>query len=98
MLKNYTNQTVIWKAVDNIKDNGAKTYKPTALIPCRMDYGHKLVRDKNGNETVSTAAIVTNAPVNVGDAIELNKRNHDVIASNPIAGLNGKTHHYEIYI
>jgi len=93
MISSYLNQSLTWKHAGTPNEYNESTYT-TTTIKGRKENGVKLVRNKQGEETVSTACVFTTSAVSVDDLID-DRLVIDVL-SNPT--LNGTNLFYEVYL
>lgn len=72
----------------------------TANVPCRISYGNRLVRNREGEQVVSVAMVETRHPVEVGDIITLEGQEQGltVIQMFRIDDLGGRESHREVYL
>ena len=69
MLDDYLNQSLEWKHVTSINEYNEPTYT-TATIKGRKETGHKLIRNVQGQEVVSSAWFSTESAVCNNDLID----------------------------
>jgi len=69
MISAYANQTAIWRKVTSINEYNEPTYA-TSNIKCRKETGFKMIRNAQGQETVSSATVFTEAAVEVNDLLD----------------------------
>lgn len=93
MIENYLNQSATWKHVATTNEYNEHTYAADATIKCRREMGFKLVRNKQGQEVVSSACYFTKSAVTVDDLLD----GELVIAANGEVGLSGNIEFYECY-
>lgn len=93
MLDMYANQSLAWKHVTGVSDTNEPTYEEKT-IKGRKETGFKFVRNAQGEEVVSSAFVMTEAPVKVNDLIDGSL----VIAVNDSPGLDGMPLFYEVYL
>lgn len=93
MIKAYTNQTLILKKPTSVNEYNEATYSSTS-IKGRLENGYKLIRNKQGEETVSSARVFTKTLVQVDDMIN----DMLVISSEPLTDIDGKTGFYTVYL
>lgn len=67
-------------------------------LRCRIEPGNRLLRDRDGNETVASAKMFCfpEATIGVIDTVAWNGRTFDVINVMDEAGPNGRIHHKEV--
>lgn len=72
----------------------------TANVPCRISWGNRLVRNREGEQVVSVAMVETRHPVEVGDIITLEGQEQGltVIQMFAITDLGGREKHREVYV
>jgi hypothetical protein len=93
MISAYTNQSLTWKHVSSINEYNEPTYA-TSIIKGRKETGFKMIRDAQGQETVSSAQVFTKSAVAVNDKID----DKLVIAVDSQITLNGSISFYEVYL
>ena len=93
MISTYTNQSLTWQSVSSINQYNEATYT-TTTIKGRKETGFKMVRNAQGQETVSSATVFTASPVLVNDLID----GQLVIAVNSEITLGGGVGFYEVYL
>jgi len=79
---------------------GVPTGVTTENVPCRVNWGNRLVRNRDGEQVVSVAMVETRHPVVVGDIITLEgeEQGLTVIQMIRIDGLGGRESHREVYL
>ena len=92
-LDNYFNQSLTWKHVASINDSNEPTYI-TSTIKGRKETGNNLVRNAQGQEVVSSAAIFTGSAIANNDKID----GRLVISVDAMINLNGTIKFYEVYL
>lgn len=93
MIEAYANQTLILKKPASVNEYNEATYSSTS-IKGRLENGYKLIRNKQGEETVSSARVFTKTLVQVDDMIN----DMLVISSEPLTDIDGKTGFYTVYL
>lgn len=93
MISAYTNQSLTWKHVSSINEYNEPTYA-TSTIKGRKETGFKMIRDAQGQETVSSAQVFTKSAVVVNDKID----DKLVIAVDSQITLGGSVSFYEVYL
>lgn len=93
MIEFYANQTLEHKAVTGINEYNEPTYS-TSNIKGRKEPGNKLIRNNEGEEVVSSALVLTETEVSVGDKID----GRLVLKVDEAAGLDGTIEFYEVYL
>ena len=93
MINNYTNQTLTLKRPSTPNEYNESTYTSTK-IKGRLENGYKLIRNKQGEETVSSARVFTKTLVQVDDMIN----DMLVISPEPLTDIDGKTGFYTVYL
>ena len=93
MISAYTNQSLTWKHVSSINEYNEPTYT-TSTIKGRKETGFKMIRDAQGQETVSSATVFTKSAVTVNDLID----GKLVIAVDSQITLGGSVLFYEVYL
>ena len=89
----YLNQSMTWKHISSINKYNEPTYT-TSTIKGRKETGHKLVRNSQGEEVVSTACVFTLSAIEKCDLID----DEIVISVESNVELNGTTKFYEVYL
>jgi len=97
MIKNYLNQTAIWKRVVGQNMYGEPETEEQE-IKVRWEGKRRLVRDKEGQEVVSEARVFCIEQVKPGDLLEYNDREWSVISVSTVPGLDGEVNHYEVAV
>ena len=69
MLDRYANQSLTWKHFTAIDAYNEATYSSTT-IKGRKETGFKLIRNSQGQETVSSAQVFTESAIEVNDLID----------------------------
>jgi hypothetical protein len=77
----------------SVNEYNEATYK-TATIKGRKETGHKLIRNKEGQEIVSTACVFTQSTISENDLID----GRPVISVEEQIGLGGVVEGYEVYL
>lgn len=93
MIEAYANQTLILKKPASVNEYNEATYT-SASIKGRLENGYKLIRNKQGEETVSSARVFTKTLVQVDDLIN----DMLVISAEPLTDLDGSTGFYTVYL
>jgi hypothetical protein len=93
MINDYANQSMTLKTAGTPNEYNEPTYA-TSTIKGRKEHGIKLVRNAQGEETVSSAVVFTASVVSVNDLID----DAIVIDSQPMPNLDGTTQFYEVYL
>lgn len=93
VLGNYANQSLTWKHVTSINSFNEPTYS-TSTIKGRLETGHKLIRNRQGQETVSSARVFTESAVVVNDLID----NRQVVSVESAINLGGTVGYYTVYL
>ena len=92
MIENYLNQSAAWQHIATTNEYNEHTFT-TTTIKCRKEMGFKLVRNKQGQEVVSSACYFTRSAVAIDDLLD----GELVIAANSEVDLNGAVEFYECY-
>jgi hypothetical protein len=93
MISNYANQSLEWKQAGTPNAYNEPTY--TTLTICgRKETGHKLVRNKKGEEVVSSARVFTESAVECGDLID----DRLAISVEVSIGIDGKEKYRTVYL
>lgn len=93
MIEAYTNQTLILKKPASVNEYNEATYTSTK-IKGRKEDGYKLIRNKYGEEVVSSARVFTKSLVETDDLID----DRLVISSEPLSDIDGATGFYTVYL
>jgi hypothetical protein len=93
MINNYTNQTLTLKRPSTPNEYNESTYTSTK-IKGRKEDGYKLIRNKYGEEVVSSARVFTKTSVETDDLID----DRLVISSEPLSDIDGATGFYTVYL
>lgn len=93
MIKTYMNQSLTWKHVTGNNGYNEPSYA-TSTIKGRIEQGHKLIRNKQGQETVATARVFTMSAVEVNDKID----DRLVISVESAVGLSGNIEYYTVFL
>jgi len=93
MIKAYLNQNLSWKHAGTLNEYNEPTYT-TTTIKGRKETGHKLVRNKQGQEVVSSAWVVTQSAIAPNDKIDGSL----VISVEEAVQMDGTTKFYEGYL
>ena len=93
MLSGYANQSLSWGARGTPSEYNESTFT-TTTIKGRMETGYKRITNSQGVEVVSSARVMTETRVQVGDRID----GSTVIAVNTQFGLDGTAEFYEVYL
>ena len=94
MIRDYLNQTAIWKRVVGQNMYGEPETEEKE-IRVRWEGKRRLVRDNKGREVVSEARVFCVEPVKPGDLLEYAGREWPVIAVSTVPGLDGIDNHRE---
>ena len=97
MIRDYLNQTAIWKRVVGQNMYGEPETEEKE-IRVRWEGKRRLVRDNEGREVVSEARVFCVEPVKPGDILEHGGREWPVIAVSTVPGLDGKESHREVAV
>jgi len=92
-LDNYFNQSLTWKHVASTNDYNEPIYT-TFTIKGRKETGNILVRNAQGQEVVSSAAIFTGSAIANNDLID----GQLVVSVDAMINLNGTIKFYEVYL
>ena len=93
MLTEYANQSMTLKQPGTPDQYNEVTYASSTIYG-RKEHSNRLVRNSQGEEVTSSAFVVTETEVTVGDLID----NRAVIVSEPAPDLDGDTLFYEVYL
>lgn len=94
MLGNYANQSLTLIHYASINQYNEGTSPTTTTIKGRKETGNNLVRNKEGQEVVSTACVFTDSVITEGDLID----NDLVTAVNPAIDLSGQIRFYKAWL
>lgn len=97
MIRDYLNQTAIWKRVVGQNMYGEPETEEKE-IRVRWEGKRRLVRDNEGQEVVSEARVFCTDPVQPGDFLEYAGKEWPVIAVSTVPGLDGKESHREVAV
>lgn len=100
MIDGYAGSRAGWRWRVGINREGTPIYEPAPPeepeeIRARVEYGRRLVRDADGEETLSETVCLTSAPVEPGDLIIYGGREWPVLAVQMVFGLGGGELHRE---
>ena len=93
MLSEYANQSLTLKQPGEPNEYNEPVYTSSTIYG-RKEHSTKLVRTNEGEEVTSSAFVVTETEVTVGDLID----DRVVIVSEPAPDLDGNTVFYEVYL
>ena len=93
MIAEYLNQNLSWGHAGTPNEYNESTYT-TTTIKGRKQTGFKLVRDSAGAQVVSSAMVMTETTISIGDLIDTD----EVIAVNPAIDLDGATQWNEVWL
>jgi len=68
MIDSYCNQSITLKTPSSMNKYTEPTYS-TSTIQCRFEYNRKIIRNREGKEVVSEAAIYTESEIKPDDLI-----------------------------
>jgi hypothetical protein len=81
---------------------GNRPLRITPDVPCRVDYGNRLIRTATGEQVASRASVITCYPVKVGALLTLPgedpERPLTVLEVRIVSGLGGAEDHREVYL
>ena len=69
MLAEYLNQSLTWKHIASVNEYNESTYTSTT-IKGRKETGHKLVKNAQGEDAVSSARVFTESAIVIDDLID----------------------------
>ena len=93
MLSGYANQSLSWGSRGTPNEYNESTFS-TVTIKGRMETGYKRILNSQGVEVVSSARVMTESHILVGDKID----GSTVIAVNTMFGMEGTVEFYECYL
>ena len=96
MIGSYLNQTAVWHSKTGSDPYEGDTYGPDALIKVRWEGNRKLVRNAQGEETVSEALVITKAAVQADDVLTFDGRDWTAISVLVATNLDGSESHREV--
>lgn len=97
MIRNYLNQTVLWKQM--ISEDGYPPQPgPGVPINVRWEGKRRLVRNLQGQEVVSEARVFCTEQVGPGDVLEYGGRDWPVITISEAVGLDGRLGFREVAV
>ena len=95
MIDLYTRDEIPWQQCTGKRDDGMALYAPQTVITGFFEYQRKLIRNAQGEQTVSEALLMTKTPVNAGDLLTWDGRDWLVHIAKPIKNFVGKVLFYE---
>lgn len=95
MIREYLNQTAMWKQVTGKNEWGEAT-TITQTIKIRWEGKRRIVRNKQGVETVSEASFFCLDDVQPGDIIEYGGKEWPVITVSEIVDIDGNLVYKEV--
>ena len=93
MIELYMNQSLTWKHSVSVNEYNESTFS-TSTIKGRKETGHKIVRDKHGEEVVSSARVFTQSLVVCDDFID----DELVLSVESGIDLDGSVGYYTVYL
>ncbi len=97
MIRDYLNQTAVWKYVVGQNMYGEPETEEKE-IKVRWEGKRRLVRNNEGREVVSEARVFCVEPVKPGDILEHGGREWPIIAVSTVPGLDGSESHREVAV
>ena len=95
MIRDYLNQTAVWKSVIGQNMYGEPETEEKE-IRVRWEGKRRLVRDNEGREVVSEARVFCVEPVQPGDILQYAGHDWPVIAVSETPDLDGQVHFREV--
>ena len=93
MIDAYMNQSLAWKSVTSINEYNEPVYT-TTTIKGRKETGHKLIRNNQGQEVISSARVFTKSVISNNDLID----GQQVISVESAVGLDGTVKFYTVHL
>ncbi|KRQ86051.1 hypothetical protein ABG79_02183 [Caloramator mitchellensis] len=88
-MKEYFNQKVKWYKKTGNNAYGQPIYAPAVEIPCRYEERMKLIRDKQGKESVSQGTFYLIEKVGLDDKLEYEGKQFNVMNYSDTVNLDG---------
>ncbi|NPV30481.1 MAG: hypothetical protein HPY58_12705 [Firmicutes bacterium] len=98
MIRNYLNQTAVWKRVVSYDGYPPVPEEPGTVIRVRWEAKRRLVRDRQGQEVVSEAQVYCVEPVQPGDVLNYAGRDWPVITVSEVVDLDGVVQYREVAV
>lgn len=94
MIKDYCNQTGVWKQLTTTDEYGNNSYAVPETISCRIEQKTRLMRTKDGKEVSSDTKVITPSPIKIDDLFN----DRVVISVTNMTDLDGNIQGYEVYL
>lgn len=88
-MKEYFNQNVKWYRKTGNNAYGQPVYAPAVEIKCRYEERMKLIRDKQGKESVSQGVFYLKEKVGLDDKLEYEGKQYNVMNYSDTVDLDG---------
>lgn len=98
MIQDYLNQNASWQLKTGNNSYGEPTYSAAAVINCRFEGKHRLVRSAEGVQVVSEATLYCTEAVKANDLITYDGREYVVLSVADQPHLDGTISHREVYL
>ena len=98
MISEYCNQTVSHKAKTGVNDYNEPTYAEAVNIKARVEYAHKMTRDRYGQEVTSTTQVYTETAVGLDDVLTIDNIDRPAIMVKKTPDLDGNICFYEVML
>lgn len=93
MIESYMNQNLIWKHSVSVNEYNESTYS-VMTIKGRKETGLKLVKNKLGEDVLSSSRVFTQTAVSIDDLID----DSEVINLETLIDIDGTTGFYTVYL
>lgn len=98
MFKHFMNQTFTLKVIDGTDEYSQPNIAETKEnLPCRIQWKNKLIISGNGQQITSEGSVMTMENAKVGDVIELEEKDHSIIAVSPMYDFDNSLQGYLLY-
>ena len=97
LISEYLNQSITLKAKASVNAYNESTYT-SSTIKARFEYKRRMVRNRDGEELLSTAQVFTEAQVKPDDVLTFDGRDWQVITVENCVDLEGNVNHYEVFL
>lgn len=88
-MKEYFNQKVKWYKKTGNNAYGQPVYAPAVEVMCRFQGGMKLIKDKQGKESVSQGVFYLEEKVELDDKLEYEGKQYNVMNYSDTVDLDG---------
>lgn len=101
MIESYCGLKAGWRKRTSVDDEGNPSYFPAAIaepleIAVTGKPGQRLIRDENGEESLSETTLLTASPVGLGDLVIIDGDERPCMAVTSVIGLGGREVYREI--